>query len=95
MQRRILLAGLLGGPSLGLVGGCGFELRRAPVLPFERIQLSGFAPRSPLADELARELGRSARVVQANERPEVVLSASIDRRDKAIVAATAAKSAFE
>jgi LPS-assembly lipoprotein len=86
MQRRTLLAAL---PAT-LVAGCGFELRRAPVLPFQRIQLSGFAPRSPLAEELTRELGQSATVVPAGQRPEVVLFSTIDRRDKAIVAATAA-----
>jgi LPS-assembly lipoprotein len=86
MQRRTCLKLL----PAGLVAGCGFELRGNPVLPFARIQLGGFAPRSPLADELSRELGHSATVVQANEQPEVVLLAITDRRDRAIVAATAA-----
>lgn len=102
MRRRTLLAamplGLMGRTAAslmvvaapGLLTGCGFALRRNPALPFARLQLSGFAPRSPLAEELARELAHSAQVVQANERPEVVLFATADQRDKAIVAATAA-----
>jgi LPS-assembly lipoprotein len=94
MRRRTLLtalpAGLVAAQASALLAGCGFKLRQAPVLPFQRIQLGGFGPRSPLADELARELSQSATVVQANGQPEVVLLAITDRRDRAIVAATAA-----
>lgn len=93
MHRRRLLAAWLAtgiGAPLLLAGCGGFELRRAPVLPFARIQLQGFAPRSALADELTRELTHSTRVVQASEQPEVVLFALAETRDRAIVAATAA-----
>jgi len=86
MRRRCLLTAL---PLLA-VAGCGFELRRAPVLPFGRIALAGFAPRSSLAEELTRQISGSARVVAASERPEVVLQAIADRRDRSVVAATAA-----
>ncbi len=83
----VAIAGALA--SISLVG-CGFELSRAPELPFERIALSGFAPGSPLAAELTRQLAVSARVVSLAERPDVVLQALLDRRDKRVVAATAA-----
>lgn len=86
MKRRALLIAA----SSGLVAGCGFELRHAPVLPFARIQLVGFGLQSPLAEALSRELARSAQVVLANDRPEVLLQASKDLRDRAVVAATAA-----
>jgi len=91
MRRRTwLLATSALGLGAGLLAGCGFELRRAPVLPFERIQLQGFATRSPLAEALKRELAHSAQVVAAAERPEVVLMAVSETRDRAVVAATAA-----
>ena len=64
--------------------------------PTARI-ITGFPPGGAVdvlsriyADELSRELGHSVTVVQANEQPEVVLLAITDRRDRAIVAATAA-----
>jgi len=91
MRRRTLLADAsLLALGAGLLAGCGFELRRAPVLPFQRIQLQGFAARSPLGEALQRELAHSAQVVAASERPEVVLTAVSETRDRAIVAATAA-----
>lgn len=86
MLRRRFLAAV----TPGLLAGCGFELRRAPTLAFERIALSGFAPRSPLAEELAQRLAASVRVVAAAERPDVVMHALVDRREKVVVAATPA-----
>ena len=46
-RRRLLLAT----PLLALAG-CGFELKRAAELHFDSIALTGFEPRSPLAQEL-------------------------------------------
>ena len=86
MRRRALLIVA----SSGAASGCGFALRQAPVLPFRRIQLVGFGPQSPLAEALSRELARSAQVVLANDRPEVLLLASKELRDKGVVAATTA-----
>ena len=54
MRRRFLL-----GAALALAG-CGFELKRPPALSFNTIQLSGFAPRSPLAAELKRSIDASS-----------------------------------
>jgi LPS-assembly lipoprotein len=74
--------------ALGLAA-CGFELRRVPPLPFRRIALQGFAPRSPLADELRRTLGTQVTVVEAPPQAEVVLVSLVDRRNRVVVASTA------
>ncbi len=85
-RRRLLAA--LGGAAL--LGGCGFALRQTPPLPFQRVALAGFAARSPLADELRERLADSAHVVAAPGQAEVVLHALTDRREKSVVASTAA-----
>lgn len=86
MHRRQWLA--LG--AAGLLAGCGFQLRRPPDMPFKRIALSGFAPRSPLAEEFRRSLVGAVQVVDATSQAEVVLVALLDAREKAVVASTAA-----
>ena len=50
-RRRLLIAAALplGAVLAGGIAGCGFELRRAPVLKFKTIQLANFARHSPLA----------------------------------------------
>lgn len=80
----LLLAGT------ALLAGCGFELRRAPQLAFRSIALQGFAPRSPLADELKRRLVQSVQVQDNPAQAEVVLQAITDRREKSVVASTSA-----
>jgi LPS-assembly lipoprotein len=72
-----------------VLGGCGFQLRGATELPFSRIALEGFAPRSPLADELKRTLSQSAEVVPSAALAQVVLHAITDRRERGVVASTA------
>lgn len=72
-----------------VLGGCGFQLRGATELPFSRIALEGFAPRSPLADELKRTLSQSAEVVPSAAQAQVVLHAITDRRERGVVASTA------
>ena len=57
-RRRASFSALL---ARRLLAGCGFQLRGAPELPFSRIALAGFAPRSPLADELRRSAGAKRR----------------------------------
>lgn len=85
-QRRGLLA-----LAVGVLAGCGFELRRAPELGFRTVQLVGFAPRSALAAELRSriEATPSTRVVEAATQAEVVLEALTDTREKSVVASTA------
>jgi LPS-assembly lipoprotein len=86
MRRRLLL-----GVAATLVG-CGFELKRPPALSFKTIQLSGFAPRSPLAVELKTSIDATptTRVVETAKDAEVVLQALGETREKVVVAQTAA-----
>lgn len=81
--RRSLLATLL-------LAGCGFQLRRAPTLPFRSVALVGFAPASPLADELRARLADSVAVQSNPARADVVLQALTDTRERVVVASTAA-----
>jgi len=86
-RRRLLLTSLLG--SVLLVS-CGFQLRGTTQLPFSRIALEGFAPRSPLAEELRRTLSQSAEVVASPAQAQVVLQALSDKRERSVVASTTA-----
>jgi LPS-assembly lipoprotein len=89
--RRRWLAGV---PALALAAallpGCGFALRGGAPLRFQRIALVGFAPRSTLAQALRRELARRVQVVDDPAQAEVVLRALQERRDRSVVATTAA-----
>jgi LPS-assembly lipoprotein len=82
--------------ALGLIGaaalaGCGFELRRAPELRFRTLALTGFGPKSPLAEELRASIDASQTtvVVDAAAKAQVVLEALADAREKSVVASTA------
>ncbi|HSW03152.1 LPS assembly lipoprotein LptE [Aquabacterium sp.] len=86
LTRRTLLLSL---PPLALAG-CGFELRRTPQLPFSRLALQGFTPRSPLLEELRRTLAPTVQVVEDVAQAEAVLQAVLDRREKSVNASTAA-----
>jgi LPS-assembly lipoprotein len=72
--------------------GCGFELRRAPELRFRTIQLAGFKPRSPLADELRMNINASTTtiVVEGLAQAQVVLESLDDVREKVVVASSVA-----
>jgi LPS-assembly lipoprotein len=83
VQRRAALAGLM-------LAGCGFQLRRAPALPFRSVALVGFAGASPLADELRARLAETVAVVADPARAEAVLQALTDVRERVVVASTAA-----
>ena len=83
-------AALIGLGLLGSLGGCGFELRQVPPLPFNRIALNGLADRSPLGIELREQLGQAVQVVATPAQAEVVLQVLVDRREKGVVASTAA-----
>lgn len=78
------LAGVLGAS----LAGCGFALRRAPALRFRTLQLTGFEPRSPLADELRRTIDSSTTtlVVDSLAQAQVVLQAVEDTRSKVVMA---------
>jgi len=89
-ERRRERRHALGAVAALALAGCGFELRGTPTLAFHSIALSGFAPRSPLAEELKRGLLRSVRVVDVPAQAEVVLQALLDQREKSVVASTSA-----
>jgi LPS-assembly lipoprotein len=89
LQLRLRRAGLLALAGSALAG-CGFQLRQPPRMGFGRIALTGFEPRSPMAKELRRQLGASARVVDSPGQAEVVLQALDDLRERSVVATTAA-----
>lgn len=86
--RRSVVAAL----GIGVLAGCGFELKRAPELRFRTVQLVGFAPRSPLATELRNSIDASTttKVVDSAAQAQVVLEAIADSREKGVVASTAA-----
>jgi LPS-assembly lipoprotein len=86
MRRRVVLGAAV------TLAGCGFELKRPPVLSFSTIQLAGFPPRSPLAAELKTSIDASptTQVVEAAKDAQVVLQALSESREKAVVAQTAA-----
>ena len=88
-RRRFLL---LGGATVApaLLAGCGFALRQPPRLAFASIAFTGFGPRSPMALALRRAIAAPTVVVDDPARAEVVLQALEDRRDKTVVASTAA-----
>jgi LPS-assembly lipoprotein len=83
------LTALTAASGLGLAG-CGFELRRPPKMAFGRIALTGFAPRSPLAEQFRRELSQQVQVLETPDRAEVVLQALDDVRERSVVASTSA-----
>lgn len=88
-ERRAALAALAGLSGLALAG-CGFELRRPPVMGFRRIALAGFATRSPLGEDFRRTLAKTLDVTESPAQAEVVLHAIADRREKSVVASTSA-----
>ena len=87
-QRRLLLVAFMGAAA----AGCGFQLRRAPELHFRTIALTGFRPRSPLAEELRLQLDSSptTKVVDAAAQAQVVFEALLDARERSVVGSTAA-----
>jgi len=86
VRRRMLILAV---PTLA-AAGCGFALRRNPELPFRRIALVGFAPRSPLGEELHRALAAGVEVIEQPARADVVFEALEDARQRVVVSSTAA-----
>ncbi len=90
-RRRALgaaVAAVAGLAGLGL-SGCGFALRQPPRLSFGSLAFTGFAPRSPLEQELRSAVRAQIPVFDAAPRAEVVLHALQDRRERSVVASTA------
>ena len=88
MQRRAWLAALTGAAALT---GCGFQLRRAPELPFTTLHLSGFKPTSPMGVALRRALASSTstRLVEGRAQAEAIFEVLRDGDEKSVVAYTA------
>jgi LPS-assembly lipoprotein len=86
--RRRFLFGMAAALALA---GCGFELRRAPEMHFQTVQLTGFSAGSPLAQELRQSIDASpaTQVVDSAAQAQVVLEALADVRDRSVVAYTA------
>jgi len=84
MRRRALLL------APAALTACGFELRRAPKLPFRSMALVGFAPASPLLVVLRQQLlGSEVQLLEGPARADAVLEALDDKREKSVVASTA------
>lgn len=86
LPRRLWLLAAAG----GVLAGCGFQLRQPPRLYFASIALTGFAPRSPLAEELRRQLRLQVQLLDAPDKAQLVLHALDDVRERSVVASTAA-----
>ncbi|MBL8323595.1 MAG: hypothetical protein JNJ89_01425 [Rubrivivax sp.] len=71
-------------------GGCGFTLRQPPRLAFRSLALTGFEPRSSLADDLRRQIRAQVQLLEDPAKAEVVLQALADQRTRSVVASTAA-----
>lgn len=76
------------GALVVVLAGCGFELRRPTELPYQRLMLSGFAARSPMADAVQRELPAGARTVATPREAQVQIVALEDKLYRTVVAST-------
>lgn len=85
--RRALLA--LAGLAT-LLAGCGFQRRQTPTLQFQSIALQGFAPRSPMREELAAQLAPQVRVLDSAVGAQLRLQVLEDVVERSVVAITAA-----
>jgi LPS-assembly lipoprotein len=92
-KRRLLLLAGPGAALTGLAGalsGCGFQLRREPTLPFKRIALTGFGPRSTQAAALRRAAGAGVDFVSTPAQAEVVVAGMSETSERAVVGSSAA-----
>lgn len=96
VQRRGVLRSGLGlavaGLSVVTLSACGFKLRTLPSFQFKTIALRGFAPRSPLLEELRRNLNGTdtSRVVDSEPSAQVVFEAVEDARERVVTSSTVA-----
>lgn len=77
--------------SAAALAGCGFTLRRPPVIAYRRLRLEGFAAGSPMATELGARLREAGvQLAQSPAEPtDAVLQVLDDHRVKRVVASTA------
>ena len=81
---------LVAAGALPLLAACGFRLRGEAPLPFHRFALTGFAPRSPLAEALRDALVRSGAAEVPPAQAELIVQALADARERSVVASTTA-----
>lgn len=74
--------------AAALVSGCGFTLRSAAALPFDRLMVEGVAPNSLLGQELRRQFGDRVRFVTQRSEAQAVLSIEAANREKLVTGLT-------
>ena len=79
--------------SVGMLGGCGFELRKPPSYAFQTV-FSSVPATTPLGGQLKRQLERDGRVevitdVRQVERAQVIFEQLSEVREKVVVGRTA------
>ena len=79
--------GLTGAASAGLVG-CGFALRSATTLSFERVLIEGAPASTSIGQELRRQLGGRVRFVDDRAQAQAVLSVEAAAREKLVTGLT-------
>ena len=96
IRRRAILRSsfnlaVVSGP-VAVLSACGFKLRTLPSLQFKTIALRGFAPRSPLLEELRLNLNGTdtTRVVESDAQAQVIFEAVEDVREKVVTSSTVA-----
>lgn len=94
MQRRVFLTTAAAAASLLAIGGCGFQLRKAPDFAFDTL-FSALPESSPLGVELRRSLEATGKVRVINDprrltEAQVVLDALTDARERAILSTNSA-----
>ena len=73
------------------LSGCGFKLRGTVPLAVRRVALAGFGARSPIAVALRQQLAPQVQLVEDAATVDAVIVALDERREKAVLAATAGK----
>ena len=86
MERRRIVGWI----ASAAVAGCGFQPRRPASLPFASLQLAGFGPRSPIAEELREAVNATAGTRVVPQGAPVVLESLAEVRERSVVASTAA-----
>ncbi len=89
LTRRRLAVAVLALAGAATLAACGFHVRTAQPLNYERIALSGFADRSTMADEIRRALPSTAHIVANVLDSQVVIEAVEDTQKTTVEASTA------
>jgi LPS-assembly lipoprotein len=87
-RRRLLLVTA----ASALLAGCGFKLRQPPRLNFGTMAVTGLPPRSPVLEELQRQVAATGttRLVESAATAEVVLDVRESTRERIAAAQSSA-----